>query len=156
MRLVWRTSRGQSAVELALVAPVLFTILLAVGDYGRVFFQAIEVGDAARAGAQYGAQNLTTSVDTTGISNAARNDASQISGLGVSSSTYCTCTGSSAVVTCGPVACTSPATQKTFLKVTTTATFRTSFKWGITVGGNYMGLPTSTALTSTSELEVQQ
>jgi Flp pilus assembly protein TadG len=156
MRLLRRNSRGQSAVELAIVAPVLFTVLLAVGDYGRVFFHAIEVADAARAGAQYGAQHLTNAVDTTGISNAAQDDASQISGLGVSSSTYCTCTGSSAVVTCGPTACTSPSTQKTFLKVTATATFNTSFKWGITIGGTYMGLPTSTPLTSTSVLEVQQ
>ncbi len=64
MRLFRRMSNGQSAVELALMAPVLFTLLLAVGDYARVFFKNIEVADAARAGAQYGAQKLTTSVDT--------------------------------------------------------------------------------------------
>ncbi|MGO9267484.1 MAG: TadE/TadG family type IV pilus assembly protein [Candidatus Binataceae bacterium] len=156
MALFERTSRGQSAVELALVAPVLFTLLLMVGDYGRVFFQSITVADAARAGAQYGSQNLTTAVDTTGITNAAANDAGQLSGLSVSSSTFCTCTGSAATVTCGPTACTAPATEKTFVQVNTSATFTTAFNWGITVGGQRMGLPTSTPLSSTSVLEVQQ
>lgn len=156
MALFQRTSRGQSAVELALVAPVLFTLLLMVGDYGRVFFQSITVADAARAGAQYGSQNLTTAVDTTGIASAATNDATQISGLTVSSSTFCTCTGSAATVTCGPAACTAPATQKTFVQVNASATFTTAFNWGITVDGQYIGLPTSTPLSSTSVLEVQQ
>ena len=151
-----RMNRGQSAVELALVAPVLFTLLLMVGDYGRVFFQSITVADAARAGAQYGSQNLTTAIDTTGITNAAANDASQLSGLTVNSSTFCTCTGSTATVTCGPNACTAPATQKTFVQVNASATFRTAFNWGITVGGERMGLPSSTPLSSTSILEVQQ
>jgi Flp pilus assembly protein TadG len=152
----FRTKRGQSAVELALAAPVLFTLLLMVGDYGRVFFEAIAVSDAARAGAQYGAQNLTTSIDTAGIAQAAVTDASQVSGLAVTSSTFCTCTGSAAIVTCSATACTVPATEKTFVQVNTSATFTTAFSWGITVDGQRMGLPTATPLNSTSVLEVQQ
>jgi len=139
------------------MAPVLFTLLLAVGDYSRVFFKSMEVADAARAGAQYGAQRLVTSVDTAGIANAAINDASEIgiTASNVTSSTYCTCTGSTVVVTCGVSACTSPATEKVFVKVTVNATFNTSFAWGITLGGHHMGLPTSTPLKATSELQVQ-
>jgi Flp pilus assembly protein TadG len=140
------------------VAPVLLTLLLAVGDYARVFFKSIEVADAARAGAQYGEQNLTKSVDNTGIKNAAVNDAGDIgiTTSNVTPSTYCTCTGSTAPVTCGPAACTSPATEKIFLKVTVSSTFNTSFTWGFTFGGHYKGLPSSAALSSTSVLEVQQ
>jgi Flp pilus assembly protein TadG len=157
MRLFRKTRSGQSAVELALMAPVLFTLLLAVGDYARVFFRSVEVADAARAGAQYGAQSLVKSVDNAGIKNAAVNDANDI-GLttsNVTPSTYCTCTGSTTSVTCGPSACVSPATEKIFVKVTVNTTFNTSFRWGINIGGSYMGLPTSTPLTATSVLEVQ-
>ena len=156
MTLFQQTSRGQSAVELALVAPVLFTLLLMVGDYGRVFFQAIAVADAARAGAQYGAQNFSTSIDSNGIAHAATDDARQVSGLTVTSSTFCTCTGSAAIVTCSSTACTAPATEKTFVQVNTSATFTTSFSWGITVGGQHVGLPTTTPLAASSVLEVQQ
>lgn len=139
------------------MAPVLFTLLLAVGDYARVFFNSIEVADAARAGAQYGSQSLVKAVDIPGIKNAAVNDASDIgiTASNVNSSTYCTCTGSVAPVACGPAACTYPASEKVFLQVTVNATFNTSFIWGITLGGHYMGLPTSTALSYTSVLEVQ-
>jgi Flp pilus assembly protein TadG len=153
-----KLSGGQSAVELAMMAPVLLTLLLAVGDYARVFFKSIEVADAARAGALYGAQNLTKAVDNTGIKNAAVTDAADIAltTANVTPSTYCTCTGSTTPVTCGPSTCTWPASEKIFLTVTVSATFTTSFIWGITVGGHYMGLPSSTALTSTSVLEVQQ
>jgi Flp pilus assembly protein TadG len=150
-------SNGQSAVELALMAPVLFTLLLAVGDYARVFFKNIEVASAARAGAQYGSQTLTKSVDTSGIANAATTDANDIgiTASNVSSSTYCTCTGSTTVIVCGVSACTLPTTEKVFVKVTVNATFNTSFNWGITIGGAHMGLPTSTPLKATSELQVQ-
>ncbi len=73
----------------------------------------------------------------------------------MTSSTYCTCTGSTTVITCRVSACVSPKTEKVFVKVTVNATFNTSFNWGITLGGHHMGLPTSTPLKATSELQVQ-
>ena len=45
-------------MELALIAPALFTLLLAVGDYARVLFKSTEVADAARADALYGARKI--------------------------------------------------------------------------------------------------
>jgi Flp pilus assembly protein TadG len=45
--------RGVSAVEFALVAPVLMGLLAPVADLGMAFAQQIQVQQAAQAGAQY-------------------------------------------------------------------------------------------------------
>lgn len=50
--------RGQSVVELALTAPLLFVMLLGMMDFGRAFFQYNIVLNAAREGARFGAPNL--------------------------------------------------------------------------------------------------
>ncbi len=48
-----RPSRGQSLVELALVTPVLFLLMLGILDFARVFFSYVTVSNAARTGARY-------------------------------------------------------------------------------------------------------
>jgi hypothetical protein len=48
-------NRGQAAVELALVMPVLLLIALAVGDFGRIYATGVAVEDAAREAADYAA-----------------------------------------------------------------------------------------------------
>src|SRR5580704_13108987 len=59
---------GQSLIELAFVIP--FLLLVGIIEIGRFAFYSIVVANAARAGAQYGAQSLATAADTTGISTA--------------------------------------------------------------------------------------
>lgn len=91
---------GQSLLETALVAPFLVVILLGAAEFGRLAYAAIEVSNAASAGARYGAQNGATASDTSGISNAAANDAGNLSGLSTTSSISCICSdGSSASCT---------------------------------------------------------
>ncbi len=52
-----RHARGQSAVELALVTPIMIVLLLVAADFGRVFYTSIAVNNAARARpAQYGSR----------------------------------------------------------------------------------------------------
>ncbi len=138
-------TKGQSFLEMAIITPAMLTLIIAVGDYARVFYSAQELANAARAGAQYGARNLTTSVDANGIATAAISDASNLglSSSAVTSSVYCTCGG--AVVACNPPACSAP---KAIVKVTTKTTFKTAFNWYL--------LPSSTPLTSTAELQVQE
>jgi Flp pilus assembly protein TadG len=55
---------GQSAVEFAILLPLLMLILFGVLDLGRVFFAAITITNAARAGARYATQYPS---DTNGI-----------------------------------------------------------------------------------------
>jgi PKD repeat protein len=52
-------SRGQGLVEFALLVPILLLILLIAVDFGRLFFTYIEVNNAAREGAAYGAGDAT-------------------------------------------------------------------------------------------------
>jgi Flp pilus assembly protein TadG len=61
-------------VEVALMLPFLVLALLGVVEVGRYAYIAILVGNAARAGAAYGIQSNAQSVDTTGITLAAKHD----------------------------------------------------------------------------------
>ncbi len=55
--------RGQALVEFALISPLSFLLFIGCLDFGRVFYSAMAITHAARAGTQYGAQNNNTSGD---------------------------------------------------------------------------------------------
>lgn len=93
LRALRRADSGQAIAELAIVAPLMILLVVAAIDIGRYMFQGIEVGNAARAGVQYGAQNATTAINATGMANAAQADAHDIGTLSVTASNYCTCDG---------------------------------------------------------------
>jgi Flp pilus assembly protein TadG len=103
---------GQALVETALVFPILITLLLGTAELARVAYAAIEVANAARAGAQYGAQSGFTASDTTGIATAAANDAANLTGLSTTSSYACACSDGSAS-TCQPTDCTNSRIEQT-------------------------------------------
>jgi Flp pilus assembly protein TadG len=92
---------GSSLIELALILPVLFLLLMGVADFGRAYYLAIEVSHAANTAALYGSQNPT---DTVGMQNAAVLDAPDVPSFttsSVSASYGCECSdGSSVVVNC--------------------------------------------------------
>src|ERR1700740_3820507 len=73
-RRIYPSQSGQTLLEVAWMLP--FLLLLAVGviKIGRFAYISILVGNAAHAGAIYGAQNLTLSADGPGIKAAALND----------------------------------------------------------------------------------
>ena len=52
--------RGQSVVELALIAPVILLLLLITIDFGRVFMGWVELNNMARVAANYAAQHEDT------------------------------------------------------------------------------------------------
>lgn len=56
--------RGQSVVELALAMPVMLLLMLGTIDIGRVFFDYVQLRNAVREGAGYGARMPD---DTAGI-----------------------------------------------------------------------------------------
>src|SRR5260370_33937956 len=69
-----RSQSGQAMLELALVTPLVLALAIGVIELGRYAYIGILVGNAARAGADYGAQSLPQSADTTGIKTAPDND----------------------------------------------------------------------------------
>src|SRR5215472_6795855 len=66
-----RPDSGQSFIEMALITPLLLLLVVGVIDMGRYAYIGILVGNAARAGAAYGA---AAPGDSSGTVNAACND----------------------------------------------------------------------------------
>ena len=49
-----RSNRGVATVEMAVLAPVALLLFLGALDLGRIYWEAITVASAARAGTSYG------------------------------------------------------------------------------------------------------
>jgi Flp pilus assembly protein TadG len=139
--------KGQAMMEFALLLPVLLILLLGIIEFGRAAYYAIEVADAARAGAQYGSQSLADAANPGNIAAAAQNNAQDMGGaLTVNApQTACVCPGGGVAGSCeAALACCYPLV---YLTVTTTYNFTPLF--------NYPGLPTTYNLTGSSTLPVQ-
>jgi Flp pilus assembly protein TadG len=124
---------GQSVAEMALVTPLLLSMLLGTIEIGRFAYYGIEVSSAARAGVQFGAQSLADSRDLTGITQAAQNDAPEVSGLNVTARDRCACSNSPATLVGCPALVCAPGHSLVFLQVETTANIKPLFP--------YPGLP---------------
>jgi Flp pilus assembly protein TadG len=117
---------GSSLVEIAFFLPLLLLLLMGVVDFGRAYYLANEVAGAAHAGAIYGSQNIT---DTTGMQNAAKLNAPDVSGLSATASWGCECsdgTHSSASCTLTP---TCSVNVVYYATVTATATYKPIVPW---------------------------
>ena len=92
-----RGDGGQAMTETALTLPLLALMLLGGFEFSRVAYAAIEVTNAARAAAQYGAMNGGGFLDTSGMLAAANADAGNLkNGLSWVSgypSVSCSCSG---------------------------------------------------------------
>jgi Flp pilus assembly protein TadG len=145
---------GQSLVEVALMLPFMLLLMLGVIEFGRYAYIGILVGNAARAGAAYGVQSPAQSIDTTGITTAAKNDfqnnGQSSSALTVTSSVACGCDSSGTVAS---AACTGTGAGicaaghwTVTLTVTASGTFSSLF--------NYPGIPASISVSRSSTLRV--
>jgi hypothetical protein len=142
-RVIAQAERGQSIIELALILPLLLLLLVGTIEIGRFAYYSILVSNAARAGAQYGAQNLATAADTIGIQTAARNDG--LATLTVTSLQECGCSGLALGGCPAGGLCANPLV---YVEVTAKQTFASLF--------HYPGLPASMTLTSTVKMRVSQ
>lgn len=115
-RLTARTTRpprrGQSLVELTLSLPLLLLLLLGTVDIGRAFFDYVQMRNAAREGAGYGAHFPN---DTAGIE--ARVTRHGVP-AGTTTSVSCSSCGTSGGVLLGPATIT-VTVQNTFTPITT-------------------------------------
>ncbi len=111
-----RHHTGNVTIEFGFV--ILFMVTLAVGayDFGNLGYQKIALTNAARAGAQYGVQDLVTAADVDGMEQAARNDAGDNS-LDVEARRYCSCPGQGEV-SCS-VLCADDSFSYMYVEVTT-------------------------------------
>lgn len=96
-----RSERGTSLIEFAVVLPVLCFLLIGMIDLGRAMYYGIVASNAARAGAQYGAQYLWTVNDSSGIKSAVAQDSPGTTWT-VTTQAACSINGS-AIIPCPPV-----------------------------------------------------
>lgn len=127
--IVNRSTAGSALVEMALVAPLLLLLLVGLMEAGRAGNFAVEVGNAARAGVQYGAQNHVTAADATGMQNAASADA-QGAGVSAAGSFFCQCEDGSAS-TCGQTNACSSNHQDLYVQVVATGTMASPLNYPI-------------------------
>jgi len=172
MKRQFHDNSGSALVEVALAAPLFLLLVTGAFELGRVAHFAIEVENAARAGASYGSQpnnvpgaGAPTDANSLAIIQAAQNDAPDLGNLTVTPGTACVCetltTGSaptyspsSGTVSCTDptiVACTGSSSTVTYRSVTyvTVSTQAT-----ITPIFNVRALPVSYTLTGYSEMRV--
>jgi Flp pilus assembly protein TadG len=91
MKISFRDEQGGALVEVALVASfVLLPMMLGAFELGRVAHYAIEVQNAARAGASYGAENVSNASSST-VTQAAQNDAPDLTSLVATPGSACVC-----------------------------------------------------------------
>lgn len=137
-----RGDRGSSLVELALVTPVLLTILIGAVDIGRMYFMSIEVAGAADAGALYGVQSVS---DATGIQAIVLADAPDATNLTAVSIYGCECAdGTSSSIACASAPSCTGNNLVYWVNVTATATFTPLVPWP--------GIPSSVTIRNTSQM----
>ncbi|MDB5073763.1 MAG: pilus assembly protein [Candidatus Eremiobacteraeota bacterium] len=122
LRRLARADGGTAVAEMAVIAPLVILLLVGLIEVGRWAHYSVLVGNAARAGVQYGAQNLATAADSSGMQAAALNDAQNVAGLSATATSFCRCSDGTAS-TCQPSDCAS-SHRLVFVQVDTTGTFR--------------------------------
>lgn len=110
-----RRETGAALIETALAMPLLALLLFGAAEFGLVDYEAIEVANAAKAGVQYGAQDVLKAGDTTGIENAAQADAPNIPLQFPNPPSFSTI--------CSDGTCSAGSTHETVLTVKTQTTF---------------------------------
>lgn len=144
------SEEGQALVELSVSITLIFILLLGAVEFGRFAYLAIEIANAAKAAAQYGAQNSITAADIDGMKLAAANDAPDVAKGCTNFTTTipepaaCSCvvSGASSSTNCDGStlpACTGYIVQK--LTITTTAqcapiAFPAGFGGTLTISGH--------------------
>lgn len=141
------SDRGTSLVEYAVVAPMLLYLLVGLIDVGRYTNFAIMAAGAARAGAQYGAENLTTATNNAGMASAALQDGQNLPNFGTPTTTHLCSVGGAALATCAAVGTAGVASNTVYyVKVQVTGTFKTLL--------NYPGLPSSIPISGSTIMRV--
>lgn len=135
--------RGSNLIELALVLPIFLILIFGSVDFGRAYYQAIEVESAAHAGAVYGLQNPQ---DTDGMQSAALVGASNVSDLTATATYGCECSDGTSDVTSCTYTPSCPDNYVTYVDVATTSTFKPMF--------HYPGLPKEITFRGDSHIRV--
>ncbi len=132
-------------VEFAILAPVFVFLLIGLIEVGRFAYFGILAANAARAGAQYGAQTLSTAEDNTGITSAAKQDGQNLSAWNVTPNQLCSINGG-APAPCPSPGATPPANTIYYVQVQVNGTFTSLLR--------YPGIPPSVPISGSATMRV--
>ena len=122
-----RADAGSAIVELSVVLPMLVIVMVGTIDMARVFYTAMELTNAARAGAQFGAANPANSSNIPQMGTIATSAVNISFNTPVASSPVCECAaddGSSfAATSCTSTTCPGGQHRVITVSVTTSTTF---------------------------------
>jgi Flp pilus assembly protein TadG len=143
-----RSERGAALVELALSTPLLVVMIVGAVDFARAFYTAMELTNAARAGAQFASRSVT-GFDAGTTQSVAAAASPQIATYTVDTPTQgCTCnTGATATAHSCTTAC--PAGQ--YLAVYITVTTRKAFSPVM----RFPGVPSTVTIERTVTMRAQ-
>ncbi len=113
---------GVAMIEMVIVLPFLLMLLFIATEFGQFSYFSIEVANAAHAGAQFGASSPTNAANISGMQQAAINDASDISGLSSTASSFCRCSSGGGNVACLLTSCSGSSRLIQYVRVSTSAT----------------------------------
>ena len=140
--------RGSVSVEFGLLSPLLMLMMVGAADFARIFYEAITISNAAEVGSLWGSQSNIYSVRYDDINTVVTNDAADLSGYGVSSTSavYCDCPDGQEV-SCTEGDCGAYGLPRLYSEVTATQTFEPILPWP--------GIPNPVLITRTTYIRVQ-
>ena len=122
-----QSERGSAMVEFAILAPVMVLVFIGLIEISRYAYYALLAANAARAGAQYGAQSTSTALDNTGMQTYANADLPANSHVSATSRYFCLTDPGGAPTTC-PTG-TAQSGVAYYIEVDTTGTYNSLFKY---------------------------
>ena len=139
-------------IEFALVFPLLLLMCLGATDFGRLFFHAVTVANAASVGAFHGAQSNVASAQYSLMEQRATEDADNISDVTATATRFCECPGETPVaIDCSQAtdvtACPGYGPPRAYVRTDVRQTFETLV--------NYPGIPSSTSVGRDAFMRVQ-
>jgi len=147
-----RVAAGQALAEMILVVPLFLLLFVGVVEFGRYMYMSVLVGNAARAGVQYGAQNLITAADSTGMANAATVEAESLPNFNAGTPAYfCTCPDGTSVSCIGT--CSALSNPIMYVSVTTSAALQVVTPQSLLT---YVGVPSNLRISNTAIMRVLQ
>ena len=151
-------NRGAALVEFALVLPLLVLLCLAAGDFGRLYFHAVTVVNAASSAVHWGSLDSGFAAQSDVMEDRAIRDAGDLTGVSATASMFCDCppadpddfTTDPTPVDCDLAGdeetCTDYGLPRVYVRTDVRQTFQTV--------GPYPGIPSSSELSRSAFMRV--
>ncbi len=143
-----RGASGNVTIEFGFLIVILVSLAIGAFDFGRLGYEKIAITSAARAGTQYGAQDMVTAGDTDGMIQAARDDIDDTGDeLVITAGRFCSCPGQNPDVPDCSTACDDGTFAYMYVTVTVPEQVNLLFP--------YPGITSPRTVTSTSTMRVR-